>query len=55
MARAPQDPKLRLNLARLLIQAGDKPQARAELEDIARLGDRFAGQDEVERQLNGVR
>ena len=55
LARAPQDPKLRLNLARLLIQAGDKPQARAELEDIARLGDRFAGQDEVERLLKGVR
>ena len=55
LARTPQDPKLRLNLARLLIQAGDKPQARAELEDIARLGDRFASQDEVERLLKGVR
>ncbi|MBL8286361.1 MAG: PEP-CTERM system TPR-repeat protein PrsT [Rubrivivax sp.] len=41
------DPNLRLNLARLHLKAGEKPQARAELEDLARLGEKFKGQAEV--------
>ena len=41
------DPNLRLNLARLHLKAGEKPQARAELEDLARLGERFRAQAEV--------
>ncbi|MBI5720172.1 MAG: PEP-CTERM system TPR-repeat protein PrsT [Burkholderiales bacterium] len=41
------DPNLRLNLARLYLKAGEKPQARAELEDLARLGERFRAQAEV--------
>jgi len=45
------DPNLRLNLARLHLKAGEKPQARAELEDLARLGDRFRAQAEVTELL----
>lgn len=41
------DPNLRLNLARLYLKSGEKPQARAELEDLAKLGERFKGQTEV--------
>jgi predicted Zn-dependent protease len=55
LARSPQDPSLRLHLARLYLKAGQKPQARAELEDLARLGDRFAAQGEVSKLLEGVR
>jgi putative PEP-CTERM system TPR-repeat lipoprotein len=51
IARSPSDPGLKLNLARLLIQSGDKAYARAELEDIAKLGDKFRGQAEVAELL----
>jgi putative PEP-CTERM system TPR-repeat lipoprotein len=47
LARAPGDPTLRLSLARMLIQSGDKAYARAELEEIAKLGDKFREQAEV--------
>lgn len=49
------DPNLRLNLARLHLKAGEKPQARAELEDLARLGDRFRAQAEVTELLRLTR
>lgn len=52
--RAPGDPQLKLNLAKLLITSGDKAAARAELEDIARLGDRFRGQAEVGAMLKAL-
>jgi predicted Zn-dependent protease len=45
--RSGGDPGLKLNLARLLIKSGDKAYARAELEDLAKLGDRFREQAEV--------
>jgi cellulose synthase operon protein C len=51
IARSPNDPSLKLNLARFLIQSGDKAYARAELEDIAKLGDKFRGQAEVAELL----
>ena len=51
IARAPNDPSLKLTLARLLIQSGDKAYARAELEELAKLGDKFRGQDEVSKLL----
>jgi putative PEP-CTERM system TPR-repeat lipoprotein len=38
---------LRLNMARLYMQAGDKAAARDELDTLAKLGDKFARQDEV--------
>lgn len=50
----PQNPTLKLNLARLYIQAGDKAQARAELEDLARLGNRYPKQDEVASLLKSL-
>jgi cellulose synthase operon protein C len=54
VARAPADPSMKLGLARLLIKAGDKAYARAELEDLARLGDRFAAQAEVAALLKSL-
>lgn len=45
--RSGGDPSLKLNLARLLIKSGDKAYARAELEDLAKLGERFREQAEV--------
>jgi predicted Zn-dependent protease len=38
----------RLNLARIYLQAGDRASARRELETLARLGDRFPRQSEVQ-------
>ena len=49
VALAPDLADLRLTLAGLLVQAGDKPLARAELERLSTLGPRFAKQDEVTR------
>jgi putative PEP-CTERM system TPR-repeat lipoprotein len=51
ISRAPNDPSLKLTLARLLIQSGDKAYARAELEDLAKLGSRFRDQAEVGKLL----
>ena len=51
VARAPNDGGLKLTLARLLIQAGDKAYARAELEDLAKQGTKFRDHAEVERLL----
>ncbi len=50
----PGDPALRLNLARFLIQAGEKREAKAELDRLDILGDRFAGQTEVQSMLGGL-
>ena len=47
ISRSPGDPSLKLTLAKLLIKSGDKPFARAELEDLAKLGDKFREQAEV--------
>jgi putative PEP-CTERM system TPR-repeat lipoprotein len=55
LAIAPSDMALKLNLARLHAQAGDKPSARAELEALAALGDRFAKQSEVAELLQRLR
>ena len=54
IARSPNDPALRLTLARLLIQSGDKPYARAELEDLVKLGDKFRDQAEVAALLKSL-
>lgn len=51
---APEDPGLRLQLARWQLQAGDKSSAAQELQQLARLGPRFARQDEVSRLLQKV-
>lgn len=44
---APQAAPVRLNLAKTLISAGRKDEARSELETLAKLGDKFPGQAEV--------
>lgn len=54
IARAPNDPALKLTLARLLIQSGDKAYARAELEELVKLGDRFREQAEVAQLLKSL-
>jgi putative PEP-CTERM system TPR-repeat lipoprotein len=54
IALSPQDAALKLNLARLYVQAGDKAMARAELEDLARLGDKFNAQTEVATLLKSL-
>jgi putative PEP-CTERM system TPR-repeat lipoprotein len=48
---APEDPALRLNLAKLYVKAGDKALAKSELDRLAQLGDKFAGRAEVARLL----
>jgi len=47
----PDDPALVLRLGKLYIKSGDKTRARAELESLAKLGDKFPGQSEVTRLL----
>lgn len=47
VALAPESPDLRLALARLLILAGERAQAKTELDKLAKLESRFAHQDEV--------
>jgi putative PEP-CTERM system TPR-repeat lipoprotein len=47
IAQAPEASGLRLTLAKIYLKAGDRPRARAELEALAKMGDRFAGQAEV--------
>jgi putative PEP-CTERM system TPR-repeat lipoprotein len=49
---APSAHGMRLQMARLYLQAGDKAAARAELDTLAKLGDNFAQQSEV-RELQG--
>jgi putative PEP-CTERM system TPR-repeat lipoprotein len=46
---SPQAAALRLNLARVLISAGKKEEARSELDTLAKMGDKFPEQDEVMR------
>jgi len=49
---APETFGLRLTLAKMYIQAGDKPSARAELDALKKLDEKFAsGQAEVNRLL----
>lgn len=47
----PDQPSYRLNLAQILIQSGDKPAAKAELEGLARLGAKFPQQPQVQALL----
>ena len=54
VAKAPGVALYRLRLARLLIEAGDKVAARAELEKLQSMGDKFGGQAEVARLLKSL-
>jgi cellulose synthase operon protein C len=51
---APKDPALNLRLAKLYIKSGDKAGARTELDALAKLGERFAGQAEVATLLKSL-
>ncbi len=51
VAAAPQTPALRLNLARILLQAGERAKAKAELDRLAALGDGFSQQADVRQFL----
>jgi putative PEP-CTERM system TPR-repeat lipoprotein len=51
---APAATSIRLNLARALIKNGQKEAAKKELETLAKLGDRFAGQAEVTKLMQGL-
>ena len=54
IARDPNNPALKLTLAKLLIKSGDKAYARAELEDLAKLGPKFRDQAEVAALLKSL-
>jgi putative PEP-CTERM system TPR-repeat lipoprotein len=54
LAMLPNDAFLRLNLARFYAQAGDKRAAKAELDRLAALGDRFPKQDDVAALTKGL-
>jgi putative PEP-CTERM system TPR-repeat lipoprotein len=51
VGRDPKSNSLRLNLARIYLQAGDRERGRAELETLRQLGERFADHAEVTRLL----
>ncbi|WP_228273764.1 XrtA/PEP-CTERM system TPR-repeat protein PrsT [Rhodocyclus tenuis] len=51
---APQAANIQLNLARVLIGAGKKDEARKELDALAKLGDKFANQTEVTKLQQGL-
>jgi cellulose synthase operon protein C len=52
---APQDNGLRLNLAKLLVDSGDKSAARMELQLLDKLGTSFPQQPKVQELLNSVK
>ena len=54
IGRSPNDPGLKLTLAKLLIKSGEKDYARAELEELAKLGDKFHEQAEVATLLKSL-
>ena len=47
----PDAPVFKLNLAKIHIKAGDKASAKKLLDEMGALGDKFAGQAEVQRLL----
>lgn len=51
---APRTPDLRLNLARIAIQAGDKTLARTELDALAKLGAAYRQQPEVGKLIKSL-
>jgi putative PEP-CTERM system TPR-repeat lipoprotein len=51
---APSDAGIRLNLARALIKDGQKDAAKKELDGLAKLGDKFSGQAEVAKLMQGL-
>jgi putative PEP-CTERM system TPR-repeat lipoprotein len=54
VALTPQDPNMSLRLAKLYIKNGDKDRARAELDTLAKLGEKYANQPEVASLLKSL-
>ena len=54
VALQPSVPLFKLNLAKISLKAGDKDAARALLTEISALGDKFAGQAEVDKLKQGM-
>jgi putative PEP-CTERM system TPR-repeat lipoprotein len=54
VALQPNVPLFKLNLAKIQVAAGDKDAARGTLNELSALGDKFAGQPEVERLKKGL-
>lgn len=51
---APQASSIQLNLAKVLVAAGRKDEARRELEALSQLGDKFNRQAEVSQLLKSL-
>ncbi len=51
---APNAPGIRLNFARALVKDGQKDAAKKELQELAKLGDKFSGQAEVTKLMQGL-
>lgn len=51
IADQPDQPSYKLNLAQILIQSGDKPAAKIELENLAKLGPKFPQHKQVDALL----
>ena len=54
LALQPQNPFFKLNLAKIHIKGGKKDLAKKELDDLSKLGDKFAGQAEVVNLLKSL-
>ena len=53
-SKAPQNSMIRFNLAKALVKSGKKDEAKKELDELARLGDKFPAQAEVGRMLQSL-
>ncbi|MFZ4623365.1 MAG: tetratricopeptide repeat protein [Rhodoferax sp.] len=54
VAAQPQNALFKLNLAKIHIKGGQKDLAKKELDELVKLGDKFAGQGEVAELLKGL-
>ena len=54
LALQPQNPVFKLNLAKIHVKGGAKEQARKELAELGKLGDKFGGQTEVASLLKNL-
>ena len=54
IAAAPENQGLRLTLAKIYLQTGDKARARTELESLAQLGEKFGAQAEVTKLMGSL-
>ena len=54
LLKSPQASAIQFNLAKVLIAAGKKDEARTELDALAKLGDKFPAQAEVSQLLKSL-